>query len=211
MTITTDEYTAFDRAFDFFNAELFGGILPVCLITLQRDKYARGYYWQSQFISRHHSGEAVDEIALNPEAFAGRTDADILSTLAHEMCHMWQTNFGKTSRAGYHNREWATKMEQVGLMPSDSGEVGGRRTGQQMSHYIVNKGAYQRAYKKLATEGFRLNWQARTLSIQEKAIKQKKRASKTKYSCPRCSLNAWAKPKVKLMCGECFMVMLAQG
>lgn len=30
-----------------------------------------------------------------------------------------------------------------------------------------------------------------------------KSASKTRYTCPSCELNAWAKPGVRLMCGEC--------
>ena len=31
-----------------------------------------------------------------------------------------------------------------------------------------------------------------------------KAASKTKYSCPGCGLNAWAKPETTLYCGECY-------
>lgn len=30
-----------------------------------------------------------------------------------------------------------------------------------------------------------------------------KSASKTRYTCPSCELNAWAKPDVRLICGEC--------
>ncbi len=30
-----------------------------------------------------------------------------------------------------------------------------------------------------------------------------KSASKTHYTCPSCELNAWAKPDVRLICGEC--------
>jgi transcription elongation factor Elf1 len=30
-----------------------------------------------------------------------------------------------------------------------------------------------------------------------------KAASKTKYTCPGCGLNAWAKPEVNLVCGDC--------
>ncbi len=35
------------------------------------------------------------------------------------------------------------------------------------------------------------------------ALRKKKSASKTKYTCPVCGLNAWAKPGVILICGEC--------
>jgi hypothetical protein len=30
-----------------------------------------------------------------------------------------------------------------------------------------------------------------------------KAASKTRYTCPECLMNAWAKPDVHLVCGEC--------
>jgi len=41
------------------------------------------------------------------------------------------------------------------------------------------------------------------------AVAAKKRSSKTKYTCPACGLNAWAKPEAKLICGECVVPLLA--
>jgi transcription elongation factor Elf1 len=31
-----------------------------------------------------------------------------------------------------------------------------------------------------------------------------KKASKTKFTCPQCGQNAWAKPYAALICGECY-------
>jgi hypothetical protein len=45
----------------------------------------------------------------------------ILSTLVHEMVHVWQETYGNPSRRGYHNRQWAEKMREVGLQPSSTG------------------------------------------------------------------------------------------
>jgi hypothetical protein len=39
--------------------------------------------------------------------------------------------------------------------------------------------------------------------------RKKKTASKTKYTCPACSVNAWAKPQTALICGDCQEVMEA--
>jgi len=36
MSITTKEYNSFQKAYDFFNGELFSSSLPEVLITLQR-------------------------------------------------------------------------------------------------------------------------------------------------------------------------------
>lgn len=208
-TKPTAEYATFQRAFDHFNAALFGGALPDCLITLQRKRGARGYYWASQFTARA-AAQATDEIALNPEAFAGRSDAEILSTLVHEMCHLWQQHHGKPSRGGYHNAEWAAKMCAVGLIPSDTGEPGGKPTGQRMTHFIQEGGAFARACAQLLGSGQALRWQASSPSARSTAGgAAAKRASKTKYTCAACGQNAWAKPGAHLICGACEEAMIA--
>ena len=71
---------------------------------------------------------------------------DILGTLVHEMCHQWQHELGNPSRSGYHNKEWGNKMKEVGLYPSSTGQPGGRQTGQQVSHFIVEGGAFDVAF-----------------------------------------------------------------
>ena len=38
-------------------------------------------------------------------------------------------------------------------------------------------------------------------------VSKKKLASKTKYTCPDCGLNAWAKPDCTLVCAECQSAM----
>jgi hypothetical protein len=38
--------------------------------------------------------------------------------------------------------------------------------------------------------------------VQERIRSQ--RASKTKFSCPACRANAWAKPDTLLLCGKCW-------
>lgn len=200
-TITETEYKALDKAYRFFNRELFAGELPECLITLNRRKGARGYFWGEVFEKRE--GEKVaDELALNPDTFRGRTDREILSTMVHEQAHAWQKHFGAPSRNGYHNREWAEKMEAVGLMPSDTGEQGGKKTGQKMTHYIINGGAFDHAFAKLARTGWRLEWNSRAAeSAKEK--KARKARNKVKYSCPDCGANVWGKPGMAIICGDC--------
>jgi predicted SprT family Zn-dependent metalloprotease len=42
------------------------------------------------------------ELALNPDEFTRRTDEMILSTLAHEMYHVWQQTHGTPPRRRYH-------------------------------------------------------------------------------------------------------------
>jgi SprT-like family len=138
---------------------------------MQRHKGAYGYFAAERFGSR--DGKTVtDEIALNPAYFAERHIKQILSTLAHEMAHR-QQHFGKPSRGGYHNKEWAAKMKEIGLHPSSTGTIGGKETGQSMGHYIVTGGAYDRAYAELEKAGINDLLTDRWASDDEKAAKTK--------------------------------------
>jgi hypothetical protein len=197
--ITLKEYQGFQKAYDFFNRELFAGSLPQVLVTLQRHANTRGYFSPERFSGRIDK-TAVHELALNPDSFPGRTDEMILSTLAHEMAHVWQQTHGKPPRRGYHDRHWAEKMWEIGLQPSSTGEPSGKETGQSMSHAIIPEGRYAQAYAKLAATGFQLHWQSIPATVQGRG----KKSSKTKFTCPECGQNAWAKPDARLICGECY-------
>jgi hypothetical protein len=117
------------------------------------------------------------------------------------MAHVWQQTHGKPPSGRYHDRQWAAKMREIGLQPTDTGEPGGKETGQSVTHYIVAGGAYAKAFAKLAATGFQLHWESAPAGSQAKA---KSRASKTKFSCPECGSNAWAKPDALLICGACY-------
>jgi predicted SprT family Zn-dependent metalloprotease len=197
--LTLAAYQSFQKAYDVFNRELFGGSLPQVLVTLQRHANTRGYFSPERFSGRV-AETVVHELALNPDSFIGRTDEMILSTLVHEMAHVWQQTHGRPPRKGYHDREWAAKMLEIGLQPSNTGELGGKETGQSMSHYILPDGRYSKVFAKLAATGFQLHWQSAPAIQQGKA----KKASKNKYTCPQCGQNAWAGTQAQLICGVCY-------
>jgi hypothetical protein len=196
------QYVTLATAFDFFNRRLFAGTLPPAIITLQRKAGSHGYYSAKRFEGRADAQRETDEIALNPGTFTGRSDIEILSTLVHEMVHHWQAHCGDPGRGRYHNHEWADRMEQLGLLPTHNGQPGGRRVGQCMTHCILAGGPFERACQALLAGGVRLEWQSREWDDPSPG-KRKPRTSKTKYTCPGCRLNAWAKPGVRLLCGEC--------
>jgi hypothetical protein len=49
-------------------------------------------------------------------------------------------------------------------------------------------------------EWVQLHWQSAPEGKQAKA----KKVSKTKFTCPECGQNAWAKPEALLSCGDCY-------
>lgn len=122
-----------------------------------------------------------------------------MQTLVHEMAHQWQCHFGKCSRGGYHNRQWASKMENIGLMPSDTGGPGGKRTGPSMSDYPIEGGRFEQEWKKLRKKGFEVHWESRS----RRGGADPRPKSKVKFTCPSCGINAWGKPGLSLICGHC--------
>ena len=141
-------------AFAHFNRALFEGGLPPCLITMSRR--GRGYFKAQAWQGR---GQVTDEISLSPNQL-GEPTLDTLAVLVHEMTHQWQAHFGAPSRSGYHNREWGARMETLGLIPSDTGRPGGKRTGQSMGHYVSNGGPFEQAAKSLRGTGWEVPYVA---------------------------------------------------
>lgn len=219
-----DLAAVFYTAFDYYNEWLFKSLLSRPVITTQRKKNAAGFFKPEEYYPRgkEHAETPVvlrkphHTIAMMPEAMADETDEEVLSTLVHEMCHLWQHDFGTPSRAGYHNEEWSQKMKEVGLRPSSLGKYDarnpalseeqrqqskqGRETGQRMSHYIDPAGAFAEVTKKLLATGWEVTFQA---WLDTTVKPKKKRESKVCYQCPECRAKAWGKPKSNLVCGRC--------
>lgn len=194
---TAETYKTLNQAYEFFNKELFNSELSTCLITMQRKSKARGYFSPERFEARDEDKHYIHEIALNPQQFINRTDDEIISTLVHEMVHLWQEENGNPPRRNYHNREWAQKMEEIGLIPSDTGEDGGAKTGSAMSHYINKYGKYARLVKEFLGDKKAIHYQDRPVI---KPLTKSK--NKIKYTCPKCGLNAWGKDEIKIICGN---------
>jgi SprT-like family len=211
-TPTAEAYGELQDAYDYFNRELYDNQLPPCLITLQRrSKSTLGYFSHKQFRCLRDGRITTDEIALNPLHFDGRAVIDVLATLAHEMAHLWQAHFGKPSRSGYHNRQWAAKMASIGLMPSHTGQPGGRKTGQQMTHYPIAGGCFDKATAALLASGFRLSWADAAARPQAgDDATPVKSGIRVKYMCPSCAANAWGKSGLRLICGDCAASMQGQ-
>lgn len=148
-------YAELQQAYDYFNEELFDSELPNLILTMQRGKNTFGYFAPERFVGKSQ----LSELAMNPDYFGCRSLADTLSTLVHEMCHVWQFYSPvKKCRGGYHDRIWGKKMEELGLMPSNTGQPNGKKTGQSMTHYIVRGGKFQLAVFKLLKGGFSISW-----------------------------------------------------
>lgn len=149
MAATNFQFKTLENIYYYYNYKLFDGQLPECIITLARHRGANAVYAPDRWIKREQSNE-VDEIMMNPETM-NRPVRLWHSTLVHEMCHTWQRRF-EVYKGAYHDRVWGKKMEEVGLMPSDTGEPGGKKTGYRMTHYIIEGAPFDLAFKEITSE-----------------------------------------------------------
>lgn len=193
---TSAQFTAYEQMFAYFNEKLFAGALPPVLLNFSRHAKTLGFFAPERW---EKGKEVKHEISLNPAYLRSRKPVDVASTLVHEMVHLWQQEHGKPSRAGYHNEEWASKMEAVGLTPSSTGAPGGARTGQGMSHFIAKGEAFARHFAAMP-KAYSLPW---SCEEPEREKKPKSDKNKVKYTCPGCGANVWGKPELAILCEDC--------
>lgn len=155
---TPQTYTALQYAYQLFNDQLFDGMLDECLITLQRKANTAGYMSYNRFIALEDGKTYTHELALNPEHFGDSPLIEVFQTMVHEMVHLWQYQYGRPSQKTYHNKEWAEKMESIGLMPSNTGMIGGKKTGQHMSDYPIPDGAFVKVCEELFQQDIVIKW-----------------------------------------------------
>lgn len=153
VNFSLEFYDHLAAAADHFNGQLFKNRLPSPLFTLKRGLGSLGHFNSRRWATSR--GKPVGEISLNPTLFGQFTWLQLMMTIAQQQCHLWQHAYGTPSRPGYHNAEWASKMEEIGLVPSSTGQPGGRRTGQQMSAYPVAGGAFILACEELSSRKLR--------------------------------------------------------
>jgi hypothetical protein len=84
----------------------------LCFFASDQNIKAKGCFAPERFAGRTEAKVTAHELALIPDCFTARTDEEILSTLAHEMVHVWQQTHGTPPRRSYHDREWARKMKE---------------------------------------------------------------------------------------------------
>lgn len=107
-------------------------------------------------------------------------------------------------------------MLEIGLVPTDTGEPGGKMTGYAVSHMIVDGGPFDLAARELLISGFRFDWHDSPASVKARAAgglaggpegkagpAAQKRGKRMRYDCGICGLHAWAKSGAKLICGTC--------
>lgn len=217
MNHTTTQYQYLERLYSFYNLQLFNGVLPSVLFTLSKTNKASGFFASERW--KDKNGKKVHEISINPDIIRERFDIEMHQTLVHEMAHLWQMEEGDPGRKGYHNKEFADKMIEMGLMPSTTGREGGKTTGQNMSDYFIENGKFILAFKQIQENNFEPlplepdnshlyckenmpDGSVTFLPIAKEERVRTKTGTRIKYSCG-CENNIWGKKDLKVYCLEC--------
>lgn len=217
---THELFGAYRGMFEHFNQTLFGGELPEVVLNFSRAARSYGFFAPNRWERAAGEGK-THEISINPDWLV-RDPRDVASTFVHELVHLWQEVYGTPPRRAYHDRQWAAKMETVGLVPSSTGQPGGKRLGQHMSHYIAEGGPFDLAFKAMPAACL-LPWRTRSLlsavvrprggsstdasgkgtdsSEPAEPTARTRDASKLKYTCG-CA-NVWGKPGLSISCNSC--------
>jgi hypothetical protein len=169
---------------------------------------------------------------MNP-AYFHLGDTESFQTLVHEMTHLWRHLHGKRNRKGghgapgYHDAVWADRMEAIGLMPSDTGKPGGKRTGYHMGDYAIEGGLFDLARRELLISGHGVNWRDsrqpfsfgdpiggyhQTGSRRSRPSMPHRAAGRPArcFECPICTVKAWSRPSARLACAACDMPLVAR-
>jgi len=229
---TVEIHNQFEEAFDYTNQKLiypyFGVHLPHVIFTTPKSVRNMGHFIRNIWNKETETNTKASEIALNPFFF--KDPLETCKTLVHEMIHLAQAEypqvFGKPGKGGYHNKAFARAMIRIGLMPSSTGREGGAMTGVRMSDYIISGGPFDVAFREYISRGDKFVWSVNLnvsgtstgqtegeeqtdFTQDSNAVSERKRRSKTRYTCPACALNAWAKPHAQLICGKCSTRLMA--
>jgi len=197
-------YQDLSIAFNYYSMALFENNLPTPILSIRANANSAGHFSADKLTSVRHKKKRLHELALNPVIFNRKT-IEIFAVFVHDMSHLWQEVHGKPSRVGYHNRQWAKKMREIGLPSSLNGKPGGKITGFKMNQYIEKGGPFELATRVLLKKyKFDFYYQAPDKDA-------KKHDHKIKYTCPLCKKNAWEKRDLGITCTTCEVSMESDG
>jgi hypothetical protein len=194
ITMPTLGKTTFEleRLFRLLNDEYFRGELSRPIITVQTSgkKPTLGWCTSGKVWKQGDKAEYY-EINLSAE-YLTRSDAEIVTTLLHEMVHLCcsQHDIKDTSRSGtYHNERFKAAAEARGLNVTQNDKYGWHDTTLQDSSILD--------ILKVNRQAFKVARQA----AQAKA--GGKKSSSRKYICPSCGMTVRATKEVNIVCGDC--------
>lgn len=205
---TSEQAVALQNALEHFNVELFDGALDTgeLMVVFTRNPHIIGGYFSPEKWE-DDDGNPIHEIAINSNIMLHADPVKLFGILVHELSHYRQWKFGKPTRNGYHNQEWCEFAEEIGLECYDA--QGNRtKSSQNVETRITKDGLTEAAIAELPEEAL-LPFTARPEPDAPTPSgggsgggsgKAPKAGRRSKYTCPYCGINMWAKTGIKVLC-----------
>ena len=201
--IPEEIYEILEWHYTLLNLQLFDGELNKCHFSISRISHSLSYCEPYKWMVKNKKNTARHEIVLTLKALRFNTEK-FCALLVHQMCHLWQHQVGKPSRSGYHNKQWASKMLSLGLLPTDNGRRNGKSTGQSVTEMIIEDGRFVKLFNDYQHKLCELNLVLTSFAIhQMRQRKPKDGKSKKAYRCHQCGLVVWGKEGLDLICKSC--------
>lgn len=185
---STDQLENLKDIYGCLNQSLFDGQLSDEIYLAVGHIKTDGIYLYDKWDDEKNP-EHYDEILIN-ENLLNQSKEAWLAMLAHQMIHKWQHDFGNQKpRKHYHNKEYVEKAASIGFII---------KCGEPNEQLIDSNGKFMQA---IQTVDVSLILKPRNVSSQ--LSQENKSGNKSKYTCPSCGFNSWAKPGVTNICCDC--------
>lgn len=206
-------YTKFQMIVDMIEKEFFTskGKNPFPKIVLALNNRCSSCvvaFVQPDYLFDKKEEEKVQYLAINPK-YLQRETRDIISTLCHELCHVYEVAYIHIPRGGYHTKAWCDLMRECGLEP-----VFNNKSKTSVTHKIIEGGVFEsfcNEFDKTYPDFFSLVEYSEDMNTDkgesgadnaDKPIKRYNR-NKIKYVCPECQSKVWGKSGLNIYCSDC--------
>ena len=162
-------------------------------------------------------------LGINPKHLNRKID-EILATICHELCHVYENAYIHVPRGGYHDRQWENLMndcglEAVALNKSRTSVSTKIKEGGIFEDFVKYfKDTYSEDYFNIVEYSQEVEHKTRVaLGIEEGGEEEddtpkadnadkpviKYNRNKVKYTCPDCGVKVWGKPSLRIECIDC--------
>ncbi len=211
-TIKTSRTAGYlEKIFRALNERYFMGQVEEPIITIQSTPRAYGHVTVAKNWLRN--GENRHELNIG----AGTLDRpieNIVATLLHEMCHLWNMQIGvqDCSRGGaYHNKKFKQTAEERGLIINYDSRIGWSITepSESLCEFIIEQGWDDILMNRIEW-GFVAPGTSGKGTTGKPIITPKPTGNShsRKYICPCCGNSVRATKKVNIMCVDCNKIMV---
>lgn len=204
-----------EKMFSHINQDLFDGVLPVPIITIQSKPGTWGHMSRSRVWRR--KDEETYEMNIAAEAADGPIE-ELIDTIIHEGVHLYCNINGikDTSRGGgYHNKRFKEEAEKRLLKCVYTGAAYGWNTqgtgNDTLIEYALSKDWTELQISRntnrnpVAAGGGGLGL------VLPGVVPDKRPSSTRKYICPGCRNSVRATKEVNILCGDCMVQMIKEG